>query len=124
MEAFGEQLASSVQAPVMIALVGAMGAGKTHLTKGLVRGLGYDGEVTSPTFSLVQEYHTARGPIFHFDWYRLRSAEELLAIGWDDYLDQKGVMIVEWANLFPEFWAEPVWQIEVSHHEGARKILY
>ena len=124
MEAFGAELALTVTQPVMIALIGAMGAGKTHFCKGFARGLGYAGEVTSPTFSLVQEYHGGRLPLFHFDWYRLKSAEEMLAIGWDDYLDQGGVLLVEWADLFPQIWPDHTRVIEIRHEGEQRKILY
>ena len=84
-----------------LALVGDLGAGKTHFTKGIVAGLGCDAAVTSPTFTLVHEYRGGRLPVFHFDFYRLESAAELLAIGWDDYLDEGGVAIVEWADNSP-----------------------
>lgn len=102
MEAFGESLAADLAAGNVLALVGGLGAGKTRMTKGLARGAGYEGEVTSPTFSLVHEYRGGRLPVFHFDLYRLKSADELLAIGWDEFLDEPGLVIVEWADLFPE----------------------
>jgi tRNA threonylcarbamoyladenosine biosynthesis protein TsaE len=102
MEALGESLAADGVAGTVFALVGGLGAGKTRLAKGLARGAGYHGEVTSPTFALVHEYRGGRLPLFHFDLYRLKSADELLAIGWDEFLDEPGILIVEWADLFPE----------------------
>jgi tRNA threonylcarbamoyladenosine biosynthesis protein TsaE len=102
MEALGESLAAELAAGTVLALVGGLGAGKTRLAKGLARGAGYSGEVTSPTFSLVHEYRGGRLPLFHFDLYRMESADELLAIGWDEFLDEPGILIVEWADLFPE----------------------
>ncbi len=103
MEALGESLAAAAAAAgTVFALVGGLGAGKTRLAKGLARGAGYPGEVTSPTFALVHEYRGGRLPLFHFDLYRLKSADELLAIGWDEFLDEPGILIVEWADLFPE----------------------
>jgi len=102
MEALGVSLAAELAAGGVLALVGGLGAGKTRLAKGLARGAGYSGEVTSPTFSLVHEYRGGRLPLFHFDLYRLKSADELLAIGWDEFLDEPGILIVEWADLFPE----------------------
>lgn len=102
MEALGETLGAKLRPGMVLALVGGLGAGKTHLAKGVARGAGYPGEVTSPTFSLVHEYRGGRLPLFHFDLYRLKSADELLSIGWDEFFDEPGVLIVEWADLFPE----------------------
>lgn len=100
--AWGRELASTLKAGDVVALVGNLGAGKTHATKGIVAGLGSDEEVSSPTFTLVHEYLDGRLPAFHFDFYRLDSAQEVLNIAWDDYLDGGGVVIVEWADRFPE----------------------
>ncbi|MCB1061789.1 MAG: tRNA (adenosine(37)-N6)-threonylcarbamoyltransferase complex ATPase subunit type 1 TsaE [Verrucomicrobiae bacterium] len=105
MLAFGAEIAAELKAGDVLALVGQLGAGKTHFSKGIVEGLGGDPvAVTSPTFTLVHEYATdCRVPVFHFDFYRLDSASELLGIGWDDYLDEaEGVLLVEWADKFPE----------------------
>lgn len=102
MIAAGEQFAASLRAGDVVALNGDLGAGKTHFSKGLVAGLGAVEDVTSPTFSLVQEYPSGRLPIFHFDFYRLESAAELISLGWDDYLDEDGIIIAEWADKFPE----------------------
>lgn len=100
--AAGHQLAARLRAGDLIALTGPLGAGKTHLTAGIVAGLGSPDPVTSPTFTLVHEYRGGSLPVFHFDLYRLESPAALLDIGWDDYLDEPGVMIVEWAERFPE----------------------
>ena len=86
----------------VFALDGDLGAGKTHFVKGLVSAMGYADEVTSPTFTLVHEYRGDRRPIFHFDFYRLESAEEVLALDFDGYLDSDGIVVVEWASKFPE----------------------
>ena len=95
--------ATAVARPgAVIALVGGLGAGKTHWTKGLVAALGCTVEVTSPTFSLVHEYRGGDLTVFHFDFYRLASAGDLLALGWDEYLEAGGVVIAEWADKFPE----------------------
>jgi tRNA threonylcarbamoyladenosine biosynthesis protein TsaE len=75
LEACAFALAQRMSEPTMIALIGNMGAGKTHFSKGFARGLGFQGEVTSPTFSIVQEYHGGRMPIFHFDWYRINQSK-------------------------------------------------
>lgn len=124
MEKLGEQLGQEMTEPMVIALVGPLGAGKTHLTKGVARGLGFRGEVTSPTFSLVQEYHGGRLPLFHFDLYRLKSSAEVLAMGWDDFLDQRGVMLVEWGDLFPELFDENDRMIRIEVCENGREVLY
>lgn len=100
--AWGRGLADSLQSGDVIALVGTLGAGKTHVTKGITAGVGSTAEVSSPTFTLVHEYLGGRLPIFHFDFYRLEHPAELLGLGWDDYLDAGGVVIVEWADRFPE----------------------
>jgi len=83
--------------------VGGLGAGKTQVVKGLAAGLGYQGEVTSPTFTLVHEYSgpDMRLPLFHFDFYRLDSADAVLGLGWDEYVEAGGICAVEWADLFP-----------------------
>lgn len=125
--ALGERLAAWIQRPIMIALTGNLGAGKTSLAQGLVRGLGGAEEepVTSPTFSLVNEYQGRHGPIFHLDIYRLTQAEFLDA-GLDEYLNQRGqarqaVVLVEWADLWPaEFWPANRLEINLTPHNGGR----
>lgn len=102
MEALGAEIALDLAGGETIALVGGLGAGKTHFTKGLAAGLGHGAEVTSPTFALVQEYREGRIPVFHLDFYRLESAEELISIGWDEMLDEGGVVVAEWADRFPD----------------------
>lgn len=98
----GEALAAKLTAGTVLALRGGLGAGKTAFTRGLARGLGYSGQVTSPTFTIVNEYEGGRLPLFHFDLYRLSSPDELLDIGWEDYLDRGGVCAVEWSERATE----------------------
>ena len=100
--AWGEALGRGLVAGDVIALCGTLGAGKTHATKGILRGLGSHGEVTSPTFTLAHEFHDGRLALFHFDFYRIGVAEEILALGWDEFLEQGGVVVAEWADRFPE----------------------
>ncbi|WP_193212738.1 tRNA (adenosine(37)-N6)-threonylcarbamoyltransferase complex ATPase subunit type 1 TsaE [Luteolibacter marinus] len=102
MEALGATLAADLGAGSVLALVGGLGAGKTRMVKGLARAAGFGGEVTSPTFSLLHEYRGGSLPVFHFDLYRLKESDELLSIGWDEILDDQGIVIVEWADLFPD----------------------
>lgn len=99
---WGHALGELLRAGDVVALCGQLGAGKTHAVKGLLAGLGSDEDATSPTFGLVHEYQHARMPVFHFDFYRMNRADEVLNIGWDEYLDEPGVVIVEWADLFPQ----------------------
>lgn len=100
--ALGETAGKSAHAGDVFALTGDLGAGKTHWTKGFLRGLGANEEVTSPTFGLIHEYRSGRLDVYHFDFYRLKNAEELLGMGWDEYLEGAGVVIAEWANRFPD----------------------
>jgi tRNA threonylcarbamoyladenosine biosynthesis protein TsaE len=95
-------LAAMMHPGDVLALVGDLGAGKTHWVKGLAAGLGSDAQVTSPTFTLIHEYGGGRLPLYHIDCYRLETAAELLAAGLDDYLDGRGVLAIEWAEKFPE----------------------
>ena len=96
-ERFGEALAQELRAGDVLAFTGSLGMGKTAFTRGLARGLGCRGRVTSPTFTIVNEYE-GKTPLFHFDMYRLGSSDELFDIGWDDYLARGGVCAVEWSE--------------------------
>ena len=96
-EALGETLARRLGAGDVVAYRGDLGAGKTAFTRGLARGLGCTGRVTSPTFTVVNEYE-GRLPLFHFDLYRLDGEDALYDIGWEDYLDRGGVCAVEWSE--------------------------
>ena len=101
-EKIGEALGNILPAGTVIAYRGDLGAGKTAFTRGLARGLGYKEPVTSPTYTIVNEYLGGRLPLFHFDMYRLASAEDLWDVGWEDYLDRNGVCAVEWSENVEE----------------------
>ncbi len=101
-EALGEKLAQKLSPGDVIAYYGDLGAGKTAFTRGLARGLGITEPVTSPTYTIVNEYLTGRMPLFHFDMYRLGSADELFDIGWEDYLERGGICAVEWSENVEE----------------------
>lgn len=101
-EALGQHLAETLQPGDVIAYTGDLGAGKTAFTRGLARGLGITERITSPTFTIVNEYLGGRLPLFHFDMYRLGSSEELYEIGWEDYLARGGVCAVEWSENVTE----------------------
>lgn len=102
MEALGRAAAERVVPGDVFALSGGLGAGKTHWTKGLAAAMGCAESVTSPTFPLVHEYAGSAMPVFHFDFYRLDSPDELIALGWDEYLEAGGVIVAEWADKFPD----------------------
>ena len=98
-EALGCRLGRLLEPGTVIAYTGDLGAGKTAFTRGLARGLEIPDRVTSPTFTIVNEYEGGRLPLFHFDMYRLGSSDELFDIGWEDYLDRGGVCAVEWSEI-------------------------
>ena len=97
-EALGARLAAVLPPGAVVAYQGGLGMGKTAFTRGLASGLGYSGRVTSPTFTIVNEYEGGRLPLFHFDMYRLADSDALFDIGWEDYLDRGGVCAVEWSE--------------------------
>ena len=97
-QALGTKLAKRLRPGDVIAYFGDLGAGKTALTRGIAQGLGITDIVTSPTYTIVNEYLTGRLPLFHFDMYRLGSSDELFDIGWEDYLARGGVCAVEWSE--------------------------
>lgn len=97
-EALGAALADRLKPGAVVAFSGDLGAGKTAFVRGMARGLGIPERVTSPTFTIVNEYEGGRLPLFHFDMYRLGSSDELFDIGWEDYLVRGGVCAVEWSE--------------------------
>ena len=101
-EALGEALGRQLRGGEIVAYYGDLGAGKTAFTRGLARGLDISARVTSPTYTIVNEYLGGRLPLFHFDMYRLSSADDLFDIGWEDYLQRGGVCAVEWSENVQE----------------------
>ena len=97
-EKVGAALGKILNPGTVLAYRGDLGAGKTAFTRGLARGLGYAEPVTSPTYTIVNEYLGGRLPLFHFDMYRLASSDDLWDIGWEDYLDRNGIAAVEWSE--------------------------
>lgn len=122
-EAFGEHLAKALRPGDVVAFTGALGMGKTALTRGLARGLGFRGRVTSPTFTIVNEYDGDL-PLFHFDMYRLSSSDELYDIGWDDYLARGGVCAVEWSERVADALPEDAVRVDITRGDvdGSRVI--
>ena len=97
-ERVGAALGAVLMPGTVLAYEGDLGAGKTAFTRGLARGLGAEDMVTSPTYTIVNEYLSGRMPLFHFDMYRLASSDDLWDIGWEDYLERGGVCAVEWSE--------------------------
>ena len=123
-EDLGRCLGSALESGAVIAFTGDLGAGKTAFVRGLAAGLGIDGRVTSPTFTIVNEYEGGRLPLFHFDLYRLGGAEELFEIGWEDYLLRGGVCAVEWSERASELLDGQEIRVDLRHgaHDEQRRI--
>jgi tRNA threonylcarbamoyladenosine biosynthesis protein TsaE len=100
--AAGAECAGDAARGDVFALTGDLGAGKTQFVKGFVSGMGSEDEVTSPTFTLIHEYNGGRLPIYHFDFYRLDSAEAVLRLGFDEYIEGDGICLIEWADRFAQ----------------------
>ena len=122
--AFGLKLAEEAAPGTVYALIGDLGTGKTTLTKSIAEGLGIERHITSPTFTIVQEYREGRLPLFHFDVYRLRNAEDLFEIGADEYFYGRGVSVVEWADLVMEALPEDTKFIVIDYAEEENGRVY
>jgi len=123
--AFGEALARRLSAKALILLIGDLGAGKTTLTKGIVKGLGAAApeEVSSPTFTLVHEYGE-RPKVYHVDLYRLRTLRDVASVGLEELLDREAIVLVEWGERFPELWPEQRIDIHLTWvDESTREIV-
>jgi tRNA threonylcarbamoyladenosine biosynthesis protein TsaE len=122
----GRRLGEILSGGAFIALIGSLGAGKTLLTKGIAGGLGVEdpGEVTSPTFVLVNEYR-GRVPVYHIDLYRLESFAEVEAIGWDEWIGGPGVTLVEWADKIQDDLPEERVEVHLQWAgEEKRRLLF
>ena len=119
-EAAGQARAAKLRPGDVVAYRGDLGAGKTAFTRGLARGLGCHGRVTSPTFTIVNEYEGPT-PLFHFDLYRLGGEEELWDIGWEDYLARNGVCAVEWSEIAPGALPENTVYVTLRRRPGAEE---
>ena len=121
-ENVGFRLAEVLKPNTVLAFTGDLGAGKTAFTRGLAKGLGATERVTSPTYTIVNEYLSGRLPLFHFDMYRLSSGDELWDIGWEDYLARGGVCAVEWSENVEDALENPVQICIEKLDENTRKI--
>ena len=124
-EALGRRLGRRLEAGAVVAFTGDLGAGKTAFTRGLARGLEIRDRVTSPTFTIVNEYEGGRLPLFHFDMYRLASGDELFDIGWEDYLARGGVCAVEWSEHVADALEPDAVRVDIrrGEEENSRVIL-
>ena len=123
--ALGVRLATSLRPGDVLLLFGDMGAGKSELTRGIASGLGIDGPVSSPSFTILQVYEDGRVPLYHFDWYRMESVEELYELGMEEYLGGDGIAVVEWPTRCPE--AVPESYLEITFTplgENTREITW
>lgn len=111
---FGEALGQNAKAGQVYTLVGDLGVGKTLFTQGFAKGLGVEDAISSPTFTIVQEYEDGRLPFYHFDVYRIGDVEEMDEIGFDDYISGDGVCLIEWANLIEEILPEERTEIVIE----------
>ena len=123
-EALGARLGAALQPGTVLAYVGTLGMGKTALTRGLAKGLGYTGRVTSPTFNIVNEYEGGRLPLFHFDMYRITDPDDLYSTGYDDYLASDGYTVAEWSEKVEEVIPEDAITVTVTRtdSESGREI--
>ena len=121
-EAVGAALGKMIEPGTVIAYRGDLGAGKTAFTRGLAKGLGCTEIVTSPTYTIVNEYLGGRIPLFHFDMYRLRSSDDLFDIGWEDYLERGGVCAVEWSENVDDAMENAVYITIHKTGEASRRI--
>lgn len=122
--ALGEQLARHLRPGDVLCLWGDLGAGKSELTRGVAAGLGVTAPVTSPSFTIMNVYGEGRCPLYHFDWYRLESSEELYEMGMDEYLGGDGIAVVEWPGVCPD--AMPETRLDVTLtplEESEREII-
>jgi tRNA threonylcarbamoyladenosine biosynthesis protein TsaE len=120
--ALGTRLAAAFEPGDVVALYGDLGAGKTHLTKGICAGLGVSSdEVASPTFRIVHEYHGARFPIYHFDAYRIERPEELFEIGYEAYFFGEGICLVEWPERIEALLPAQTIRLRLAHLGSDRR---
>ena len=114
-EQIGQRLGQALRGGTVVAYLGGLGMGKTAFTRGLARGIGCQDRVTSPTFTIVNEYE-GRLPLFHFDMYRLPDSDALFDIGWEDYLDRGGVCAVEWSENVSDALPDDTVYVTIARH--------
>jgi len=123
---WGDRFGHLAQPPLVVTIMGELGAGKTTLAKAICRGYGVTDDVTSPTFTLVHQYAATRSPVYHLDLYRLRSPDELTNLGWDETMAENALVLIEWperaGDRVPKFHVP----ISLQHlpHDATRRLLY
>lgn len=122
--AFGHQLANQLEPGSVVALIGDLGTGKTTLSKYIAEGLGITEVVTSPTFTIVQEYYTGRLPLYHFDVYRIGDISEMEELGYEEYFFGDGVSLVEWADIIQELLPEEARIIRIEYGREPEERIY
>jgi tRNA threonylcarbamoyladenosine biosynthesis protein TsaE len=123
-KAFGHQLAERLEPGSVVALIGDLGTGKTTLSKYIAEGLGITEVVTSPTFTIVQEYHSGRLPLYHFDVYRIGDISEMEELGYEEYFFGDGVSLVEWADIIQELLPEETRIIRIEYGREPEERIY
>ena len=122
--AFGLELGASLRKGDIVALIGDLGTGKTALTKYIAEGLGIRETITSPTFTIVQEYRQGRLPLYHFDVYRIGDPEEMYELGYEEYFYGDGVCVIEWADLIEELLPEYTKVIRIEYGKNQEERIY
>lgn len=122
--AFGLELGASLRKGDIVALIGDLGTGKTALTKYIAEGLGIQEVITSPTFTIVQEYRQGRLPLYHFDVYRIGDPEEMYELGYEEYFYGGGVCVIEWADLIEELLPEYTKTIRIEYGKNQEERIY
>lgn len=118
----GDKLGKLLFPGSVVCLIGDLGAGKTTMTQSLAKSLGVDDYITSPTFTIVNQYE-GRIPLYHFDVYRIGCSDEMYDIGFDEYIDSEGVCIIEWANIIEDILPEEYLKIELQYKETGREMM-
>lgn len=118
--AFGKRLAEALAPGIYIALQGDLGSGKTTLARGLLRGLGYEGRVKSPTYTLVELYKLSKLDLYHFDFYRFEDPRDLIDAGLREAFDDAAVCVVEWPEKAAEHLPRPDLRIRLNESRGGR----
>jgi len=122
--AFGLKLAQKLEKGNVVALIGDLGTGKTTLTKSIAVGLGITEMITSPTFTIVQEYPEGRLPMYHFDVYRINDIEEMYELGYEEYFFGQGVCVIEWADLIMDIIPDDSIIIRIEYGEAEDQRVY
>ncbi len=122
MEKLGAVMAKYVPSGSVVSLTGALGAGKTTLARGFIRALGHEGSVKSPTYNIVENYLLNQLSVYHFDWYRLQSPEELLDMGFEEYFNEQSICLIEWPEKGGDLLPAVLIHCDITHDESGRRI--